>query len=393
MRIAYISYPAFADCDFPLIRALREQGNEVMYFLILSPFHCHSTLVDISCLKATYDIIPGDSYPELEQYNSYLNASSINIVNFGGNSKWGRLRLWYKFHHALRMARPDAIQLTHFFPPYAIFYYLTFRNKLFITIHDPVHHTGEYSRRDVLLRKIGTSAMRGFVFLSRNDTLINAFKERYHIPQRKIHYAALAPYDVLSAIPRDQTKHPSDFLFIGRISQYKGIDTLLEAMTLLSDTRPKAKLIVAGAGDFWFDISNYKNNPCIEIIHRFITPGELVAFIQDTRYVICPYTDGTQSGVIMSALAFGRPVIASNVGNFSSIIKNGVNGILVPPSNPTALAEAMESALDPSKDSIIQESMSGTDFSQEWDMIARMYIDAYRSSYHDHPKANSLPAK
>ena len=235
--------------------------------------------------------------------------------------------------------------------------------------------------------------MRGFVFLSRNDTLINAFKERYHIPQRKIHYAALAPYDVLSAIPRDPAKHPSDFLFIGRISQYKGIDTLLDAMTRLSSTRPKAKLIVAGAGDFWFDISSYKNNPCIEIIHRFITPGELVAFIQDTRYVICPYTDGTQSGVIMSALAFGRPVIASNVGNFSSIIKNGVNGILVPPSNPAALAEAMDSALDPSKDSIIQENMSGTGFSQEWDMIARMYIDAYRSSYHDHPKENSLPAK
>ena len=393
MRIAYISYPAFADCDFPLIRALREQGNEVMYFLILSPFHCHSTLIDISCLKATYDIIPGDSYQELEQYNSYLNASSISIVNFGGNSKQERLRLWGKFHHALRTARPDIIQLTHFFPPYALYFYLTFRNKLFITIHDPVHHTGEYSRRDVLLRKIGASAMRGFIFLSRNDTLITAFQERYHIPQRKIHYAALAPYDVLSAIPRDPAKHPSDFLFIGRISQYKGIDTLLDAMTRLSSTRPKAKLIVAGAGEFWFDISSYKKNPCIEIIHRFITPGELVAFIQDTRYVICPYTDGTQSGVIMSALAFGCPVIASNVGNFSSIIKNDINGILVPPSNPVALAEAMDSALDPAQDSVIQNNLSGTDYSQDWGKIACMYSDAYRSSRHDHKKTNSVPAE
>ena len=393
MKIAYISYPAFADCDFPLIRALREQGNEVMYFLILTPFHCHSTLIDISSLRATYDIIPGDSYPELEQYNSYLDASSINIVNFGGNSKWECLRLWFKFHHALSKARPDIIQLTHFFPPYALYYYLTLRNKLFITIHDPVHHTGEYSRRDALLRKTGASAMRGIIFLSRNETLIKAFQERYHIPQRKIHYAALAPYDVLSAIPRDPARHPSDFLFIGRISQYKGIDTLLEAMTRLSSTRPKAKLIVAGAGDFWFDISRYENNPCIEIIHRFISPAELVAFIQDTRYVICPYTDGTQSGVIMSALAFGRPVIASNVGNFSSIIKNGVNGILVPPSDPVALAEAMDSALDPTRNSVIQKNLSGTDYSQDWRKIACMYSDAYRSSRHNHKKANSAPAK
>ncbi len=70
MRIAYISYPAFADCDFPLVRALREEGNEVLYYLIVTPFHCHSTLVDIDRLQEGYDIVPGSVYPELRQYDA-----------------------------------------------------------------------------------------------------------------------------------------------------------------------------------------------------------------------------------------------------------------------------------------------------------------------------------
>ena len=379
MRIAYISYPAFADCDYPLVRALREQGNEVRYYLIITPFHLHSTLIDIAQFRTCFDIVPGDAYPELQRYDSYLDSSSIRVVNFGGNSKWQVFRLWKRFHRELKKARTDIIQLTHFFPPHALYFYLTFRNKLFITIHDPVHHSGEYSRRDALLRRIGASSMRGFIFLSYNEKLIQAFTEQHHIPESKVHYAALAPYDCLKFIRRHPARQPSDFLFIGRISPYKGIDTLLEAMAILCKKRPDAKLIIAGAGDFWFDLSPFREMSGLRIINRFITPSELVALMADSQYVVCPYREGTQSGVVMSALALGRPVIASEVGNFSTIIKTGINGMLVPPSDPAALAEAMEAALEPSKRESLMEYFSAVDYSKDWERIAAMYIDAYKN--------------
>lgn len=381
MRIAYISYPAFADCDYPLVRALREQGNEVLYYLIITPFHLHSTLIDIAQLRTGYDIVPGNIYPELQRYDTYLDSSTIQIINFGENSKWQVFRLWKKFHRELKKVRADIIQLTHFFPPHALYYYLTFRNKLFITIHDPVHHTGEYSRRDAMLRRMGVSAMRGFVFLSHNEELIRAFTEHYHIPEKKVHYAGLAPYDCLNAVPRDPERHFSDFLFIGRVSPYKGIDTLMEAMSILLVKRPDARLIVAGSGPFWFDMDPYRDNPGIEIIHRFISPTELVSLITDTKYVVCPYTEGTQSGVIMSALALGRPVIATDVGNFSSIIHQGINGFLVLPSNPAMLAEAMEIALKPSLEDTLRMHLSEEDHTQEWKEIAEMYQKAYNLNH------------
>jgi glycosyltransferase involved in cell wall biosynthesis len=379
MRIAYISYPAFADCDFPLVRALREEGNEVLYYLIVTPFHCHSTLVDIDRLQEGYDIVPGSVYPELRQYDAYLDSASIRLVNFGGNEKGKVFRLWRKLHRELRKIRPDVIQLTHFFPPHALYYYLTFRSRLFITIHDPVYHAGEFSRRDAFLRKMGASSMRGFVFLSHNDRLTGVFREAYRIPAAKIHYAALAPYDCLQVVPRDPQTHDSDFLFIGRISPYKGIDTLLAAMDILSQKRSGAKLIIAGAGDFWFDISAYANRPDIELIHRFVSTSEMVALMADTRYVVCPYAEGTQSGVIMSALALGRPVIATEVGDFASIIEEGVNGMLVPPSDPAALAAAMDAALAPDRLAHFRQNFDVCDHDPEWRRIARMYEAAYQS--------------
>ena len=379
MKIAYLSYPAFADCDFPLVRALRERGNEVLYYLIVTPFHCHSTLIDIDRLKEGYDIIPGNGYPELRQYDAYLDSASIRIVNFGGNAKGSVFRLWMKLHRELRKERPDVVQLTHFFPPHALYFYRTLRKKLYITIHDPVYHKGEYSRREAFLRKAGVSSMRGFVFLSHNEPLVSAFRDNYHIPERKIHYAALAPYDCLTVVPRAPQRHPGDFLFVGRISPYKGIDTLLAAMDILHRKRPEARLVIAGAGDFWFDMTPYRDNPGIEIIHRYVSIQELVALMDDTRYVVCPYVEGTQSGVIMSALALGKPVIATNVGNFASIIESDVNGLLVPPSDPAALAAAMDSALEPGRQEAFQKRIAVLDPHADWLRIADMYLNAYQS--------------
>lgn len=379
MRIAYISYPAFADSDFPLVRALREEGNEVVYYLVVTPFHCHSTLVDIDRLQEGYDIVPGSVYPELRQYDAYLDSATIRLVNFGGNEKGKIFRLWRKLYRELRKIRPDVIHVTHFFSPHALYYYLTFRNRLFITIHDPVYHAGEFSRWDAFLRKMGASFMRGFIFLSRNDRLIGAFREAYHIPAAKVHYAALAPYDWLHVVPRDPQSHDSDFLFIGRISPYKGIDTLLAAMDILSQKHPGAKLIIAGAGNFWFDISSYENRPDVEIIHRFVSISEMVTLMANTRYVVCPYSEGTQSGIIMSALALGRPVIATEVGDFASIIEEGVNGMLVPPSDPAALAAAMDAALAPDRLEHFRQQLDACDHDSEWRRIARMFGAAYQS--------------
>ena len=66
---------------------------------------------------------------------------------------------------------------------------------------------------------------------------------------------------------------------------------------------------------------------------------------QDADFVVLPYRDATQSGVIAAALGNGRPVIASRVGGIPENIRDGEEGLLVMPGDPAALAAAIERAL------------------------------------------------
>ena len=59
--------------------------------------------------------------------------------------------------------------------------------------------------------------------------------------------------------------------------------------------------------------------------------------IKESDAVICPYTDATQSGVVMTAFAFGKPVIATKVGGLPEMLDNGELGILIPPKNAEAI--------------------------------------------------------
>ena len=55
--------------------------------------------------------------------------------------------------------------------------------------------------------------------------------------------------------------------------------------------------------------------------------------------MVCPYTDATQSGVIMSSFAFNKPVIATNVGGLPEMVKHEHYGIIIPEKDSNTLAE------------------------------------------------------
>ena len=57
--------------------------------------------------------------------------------------------------------------------------------------------------------------------------------------------------------------------------------------------------------------------------------------------IICPYRDATQSGVVLTAFAFGVPVVASAVGGLVEYVEHGRTGLVVPPGDVPALADAV----------------------------------------------------
>ena len=117
-------------------------------------------------------------------------------------------------------------------------------------------------------------------------------------------------------------------------------------MRQLRERCPDLHLVIAGRGNFDFDIESYVAQGNITLINRFVTDGELRTLLQQSLFAVCPYVDATQSGVIMSAFALSTPVLATNVGALPEMLTHGRHGLLVPPRDATALAEAVRQMLD-----------------------------------------------
>src|SRR5438105_4003986 len=79
----------------------------------------------------------------------------------------------------------------------------------------------------------------------------------------------------------------------------------------------------------------------VRFVPRFITDVELPAYFRRADLVVLPYREIDQSGVLASALAFGKPIVASAVGGFAELAKDHGAVRTVPPGNPDALREAI----------------------------------------------------
>ena len=108
---------------------------------------------------------------------------------------------------------------------------------------------------------------------------------------------------------------------------------------------PTLKLLIAGSGNVHFDLAKYKGLDYIEFRNRFIPDDELVALIQHSKFLVCPYTDATQSGVIMSAFAFAKPVVATNVGGLPEMLGNNKYGMIVNSKDVDCLADGITALL------------------------------------------------
>lgn len=188
----------------------------------------------------------------------------------------------------------------------------------------------------------------------------------------------------------NKTKDEDNFdkkiiLIFGAIKPYKGIDVLLKAIAKLSiNLQNQIRVIIAGhpaqAAKPYVKLAEELNiNHLIEWDLRFIPENEVPRIFEKASIVAMPYSDIDQSGVLMTALAFGKPVIASNIGGFSEILKDGVHGYLVEPNNVVALSHALKQVL------LLPERLEAMKLAIKelakgdlsWDSVAQKTIDVY----------------
>ncbi|TRO58069.1 glycosyltransferase family 1 protein [Candidatus Bathyarchaeota archaeon] len=136
-------------------------------------------------------------------------------------------------------------------------------------------------------------------------------------------------------------------LFVAALTKwhrYKGLDILIEAFKLIRDM--DIKLLVVGGGGLKSEYEAYTRN--VNLTDKVIFAGEVSDDLLPKYYsiadmLVLPSKDRSEGFglTILEANASGKPVIGSNIGGIPGILTDNDNGILVPPNNPTLLADAI----------------------------------------------------
>lgn len=216
------------------------------------------------------------------------------------------------------------------------------------TVHDVEVHPGDRETQTLPQWATTLAARQSGDLVVHGDRLQALAARRFGKAAERVHvlsHPALPRYAALAAregLARRANSGGFSVLMFGRLYAYKGLGHLVAAERLLGDAVPELRVVIAGRGDDPAALLPAMGDPArYDIRHRFIEDREVAQLFLDADVVVLPYVEGSQSGVLNIAAAFGRPVIATDVGELGATVRGNGLGLVVPPGDPAALAAAI----------------------------------------------------
>lgn len=221
--------------------------------------------------------------------------------------------------------------------------------KRIVTVcHDVNMHSGEKKLKRILYKKHVKSST-DMIILSKR--FLDDANKNYGIPKNRIHHMPLIEAGDYKKKMGDYTipykSDKTNFMFFGRIADYKGLHILAKAYDKLYNENPNITLTVAGSGNFDKYREEYSKLKNTRVDNRYIKDEEVGAYFNGPNVVsVIPYIDATQSGIITTAMDFGNVIVASNTGGIIEQLDDGKIGILCKPADVDSLYEAMKKTID-----------------------------------------------
>ena len=178
---------------------------------------------------------------------------------------------------------------------------------------------------------------------------------------------------------------PSAFVigFTGSLKLWHGIDVLLEAFRLVRKRVPEAHLLIVGDGPKHGWAKGFARGARLEdavTMTGWVDHADLPGLIARMDVATAPYPPSENSYFsplkLYEYLAVGRPVVASAIGQVAEVIRDGVNGVLTPPGDSGALAEAVEALrADPDRAARLASAAALEGARHSWLRNARAVVD------------------
>jgi starch synthase len=345
----------------------------------------HYTSQFANALAARHEVwvvIP--SFTDTRFFNGGVNLIKIdaplNMARFALSSArfWEHLALMRR----VRRLSPDAVHFMDNHPWYVLYVRMLGRYPVFVTQHDPELHSGDAGfvhrwiinyTNEVLRKKARTIIVHG-------ETLRMMLSSK-GIHEERICVVPHGSYEFFTKFLKKKLPPEKDtILFFGRIVRYKGVDNLLKAVPIVLKKRKDLKVVIAGEGDFSiyskFLTEDIKKN--VRVINRYLPEEEVADLFQRAAFVVLPYDDATQSGIIPIAYSFHKPVITTRVGSLPEVVDEGETGFIVPPKDPERLAEAILELFGKDLEEMGNAAYARMKRTMDWDKIAETIVSAYR---------------
>ncbi len=174
-----------------------------------------------------------------------------------------------------------------------------------------------------------------------------------------------------------------NILFLGRLEFRKGVNYLLKAFLEIKQEIPNSRLIIVGPGtrlrkryEKWVRRHRLEDDV---VFVGYAAYSDVPRYYKTADVFCAPATSGESFGIVLlEAMAVGKPIVATNIEGYAGVVSDGEDGVLVPPQDGKALAEALISVMS---DEALREQMGarGRLEAEEysWEHIAQRVLDYY----------------
>ena len=240
----------------------------------------------------------------------------------GVTKKTFNLPLLVSIIHRIRKQHFDAIYFESLHTWNLPIMLISGKTKTYQVIHEVIPHEGDSQVKMVDLMNKAVVKFADTIVL-RNKTYIQDMIDRYGISADRVKYLELWRRYPAYTTPA----HNGRALFFGRINPYKGADNLLEIVRLCPDIQfdvigrvdPQMQKVVE-------QLAKEKN---VKLNNDYVTDEEMREAFINCDWAIVPYNSASQSGIIIDAYKYSRPVIAFAVGAIPEQVDDGKSGYLV----------------------------------------------------------------
>jgi len=260
------------------------------------------------------------------------------------------------------------------------------QKRLFVTYHNDLTGQGVNG----LIAYLYNLTFLHLILWRANKIVVTQPRYIEHSRHLKLHKRKLIiiPLGVTEPLTVPGIKHKADQVFfmsvLDRHHEYKGLGTLLDAMVKVKDKRPEARLVVGGAGQL---IGKYERlaemlglSDSVEFL-GYVPDEKLAELYSSSSVFVLPSLNKLEGfGIVaLEALSYATPVITTDFAGSSDLITRNKAGLIVPPGDAVALANAITTLLEDRSEAQSMGIRGAAAVNREfsWDGIARRMLAAY----------------